>query len=122
MKNRDVLIDCVHVGIDRMERLKGIPLKLSAIELFAEQSDSATISRVVFAMIGISAAERLADYRETQEDVRTLIERINGKYPDLVYFEERKESDIKLAERMQFFAAADILMVIPPRLVPCLYY
>jgi trehalose-6-phosphate synthase len=98
-----------------MERLKGIPLKLSAIELFAEQSDSATVSRVVFAMIGISAAERLADYRETQQDVRTLIDRINGKFPGLVYFEERKESDINLAERMQFFAAADILMVIPPR-------
>ena len=98
-----------------MERLKGIPLKLSAIELFAEQSDPATLSQIIFAIIGISAEERLSDYRETQCDVNTMIQRINDKYPGLVYFEERKENAILLAERLQFFAASDILLVIPPR-------
>jgi trehalose-6-phosphate synthase len=99
-----------------MERLKGIPLKLSAIELFAEQSDPVTLSQMVFAIIGISAEERLSDYRETQSDVNTIIHRINDKYPGLVYFEERKENAILLAERLQLFAASDILLVIPPRL------
>lgn len=97
-----------------MERLKGLPLKLSAIELFAEQCPEWR-DKVVFAIIGISAEERHLDYRETQKEVRLLIRRINKTYPGLVYFEERRESDMKLKERMQFFAAADILLVVPPR-------
>lgn len=104
----------VIAGIDRLERIKGIPLKLSAIEMFAERCPEWR-EKVVFAMIGISAEERHSDYRETQKEVRYLIHRINRKYPGLVAFEERRESDMGLKERLEFFAAADILLVIPPR-------
>jgi trehalose 6-phosphate synthase/phosphatase len=97
-----------------MERVKGLPLKLAAIDLFAERCPEWR-ERVVFAIIGISAEERGSDYKETQRDVRTLVESINTKYPGLVYFEERNEKDMLLAERLQFFAAADVLLVIPPR-------
>ncbi|CAM9124205.1 unnamed protein product, partial [Ectocarpus fasciculatus] len=104
----------VIAGIDRLERIKGIPLKLAAIEMFAERCPEWR-EKVVFAIIGISAQERHSDYRETQKEVRFMIHRINKKYPGLVVFEERIESDMGLKERLQFFAAADILLVIPPR-------
>jgi trehalose-6-phosphate synthase len=97
-----------------MERIKGIPLKLSAIELFAEHCP-AWVDKVVFAIIGVSAEERLEDYKETQRDIAEMISRINAKHPGLVYFEERKAENIMLSDRLQFFAAADILLVIPPR-------
>jgi trehalose 6-phosphate synthase/phosphatase len=104
----------VIAGIDKLESIKGIPLKLSAIELFAERCPEWR-EKVVFAIIGLSAQERDTDYRETQKEVRFLIEMINEKYPGLVVFEERTEKDMGLKERLQFFAAADILLVIPPR-------
>lgn len=104
----------VIAGIDRLERIKGIPLKLCAIELFAERCPEWR-EKVVFAIIGISAEERHTDYRDTQKEVRSLIQRINLKFPGLVAFEERRERDMGLKERIEFFAAADILLVIPPR-------
>jgi trehalose 6-phosphate synthase/phosphatase len=104
----------VIAGIDKLESIKGIPLKLSAIELFAERCPEWR-EKVVFAIIGLSTQERDTDYRETQKEVRILIHMINEKYPGLVVFEERTEKDMGLKERLQFFAAADILLVIPPR-------
>ena len=46
------------------------------------------------------------------------VDRINDKYGDghaVVYFEERKEKDMRLAQRLAFFAASDILMITPTR-------
>ena len=104
----------VIAGIDKLERIKGIPLKLSAVELFAETCPEWR-DKVVFAIIGLSVEERHKDYTETLKEVRFLIQKINKKYPGLVVFEERSEKEMGLKERLQFFAAADILLVIPPR-------
>ena len=102
-------------GIDRLERLKGIPLKLIAIEQFMDENPK-WLGKIVFAIIGISALERGDDYRQTQHDVTVMAERINNKFNDsLVYFEERKDSDCRLFQRLAFFAIADILMITATR-------
>jgi len=98
---------------------QGIPLKLMAIDQFM----SANVSwrgRIVFSIIGISAQERGQDYYQTRSDVKSLVESLNRKYVNadgslLVVFEERAEKDIRLAERLSFFAAADILMITATR-------
>jgi trehalose 6-phosphate synthase/phosphatase len=106
-------------GIDRLERLKGIPLKLIAIEQFLDEEPHWR-GKVVFTMIGVSAQERGDDYRQTQHEVKVRVDKINSKFatadcPLVVYFEERKEHDLRLGKRLSFFAGSDILMITPTR-------
>ena len=102
-------------GIDRLERLKGIPLKLSAIEQFMDENPYWR-SKIVFVIIGITARERGDDYRYTQSDVSILTKRINDKFGnEVVYFEEREDKDMPLRRRLAFFAASHVLMITSPR-------
>lgn len=48
-------------GIDRLERLKGVPIKMVAIERFF-QSHPEWVDKVVFLQTGVSAFERGEDY------------------------------------------------------------
>jgi len=110
----------VVAGIDRLERLKGIPLKLMAIDQFLEENPE-WLGKIVFTLVGISAGERGQDYRQTQHDVKILVRELNSRHtspehPDPpVYFEERHDRDIQLAWRLPFFASADILMMTATR-------
>jgi trehalose 6-phosphate synthase/phosphatase len=102
-------------GIDRLERLKGIPLKLVAIEDFMDENPC-YLGKIVFSILGISAHERGDDYRQTQHDVKMMVARLNSKYgEELIYFEEKSERDVRLAQRLSFFAASDILMITATR-------
>jgi trehalose-6-phosphate synthase len=47
----------IYTGIDRLERLKGIPLKLMAIDQFMVENPQ-WLGKIVFGLIGISAVER----------------------------------------------------------------
>lgn len=73
-------------------------------------------------MKGISAGERGQDYIQTQHDVKVTVNRLNDKYRsrcqggDIIYFEERSDREIRLAHRLAFFGAADILLITAPRL------
>ena len=102
------------VGIDRLERLKGIPLKLLAIEHFMDNNPQ-WMGKVLFVIIGISAKEREEDYRQTQRDVQCLVNKLNTKFhvegcSPLIHFQEYKEKDAFLSRRMAFFAAVDVFM------------
>lgn len=109
----------MNTGIDRLERLKGIPLKLMAIDNFLAANPQ-WISKVIFPLIGISASERGQDYRQTQHDVRILANNINEKYKDksngpIINFEERNDREIRVAQRLAYFAAADVLLMTATR-------
>ena len=79
------------------------------------------LGKIVFTIIGISASERAQDYKLTQHNVKTTVERLNTKYKvagdntDLIYFEEKHDKDIRLAQRLAFFGASDILMITATR-------
>eukprot|EP00601_Ochromonadales_sp_CCMP2298_P017181 CAMPEP_0173233894 /NCGR_PEP_ID=MMETSP1142-20121109/9889_1 /TAXON_ID=483371 /ORGANISM="non described non described, Strain CCMP2298" /LENGTH=1021 /DNA_ID=CAMNT_0014163805 /DNA_START=97 /DNA_END=3159 /DNA_ORIENTATION=- len=107
----------VVAGIDRLERLKGIPLKLMAIEQFMEENPQ-WLGKIVFTLIGISAGERGQDYRQTQHDVKIIVNDLNERFSTdgpLVYFEERLDKDIRISQRLPFFAIADVLMITATR-------
>ena len=102
-----------------MERLKSIPLKLTAIDEFLAENPQ-WIGKIVFAIIGISAVERGNDYRQTVHDVKLMVDAINVKYrnesgDDIIYFEEKTESEMSLPQRLAFFAASDIFMATAAR-------
>ena len=91
-----------------------------AIDQFMEENPQ-WLGKIVFPVIGISANERGQDYRQTLHDVKIIVKEINMKYStaqnseQLVYFEERHDKDIRLAWRLPFFAAADVLMMTATR-------
>ncbi len=94
-----------------MEFLKGMAAKFLEIDHFVEQSPHLR-SCLVFVLLGVVPAVRDTDYALSKREVQCRVNVINRKYGcELVYYEERPESDLRLDERLAFFAAADILMV-----------
>lgn len=109
----------VVAGIDRLERLKAIPLKLNAIDQFMTENPKYK-GKLLFAIVGISAYERGDDYKQTQFDVTQLVAKLNEKHslsPDepLVMFKEHNEREMRLPQRAAFFAASDILLTLAAR-------
>lgn len=104
-------------GIDRLERLKGIPLKLLAIDEFMAENPRWR-GKLLFSIIGVTAPERGIDYLQTLRDVTIMVARLNEKYStgpgdQVVFFQEKK--DVPLDERLAFFGASDMLMITAPR-------
>jgi len=106
-------------GTDRLERLKGIPLKLIAIDTFMQENPQ-WHGKLLFSIIGVSAVERGDDYRLTVRDVKIMAKAINAKYSTgvgdiVVHFVEKTERDFNLSQRLAFFSACDLLMVTATR-------
>jgi trehalose 6-phosphate synthase/phosphatase len=106
-------------GIDRLERLKGIPLKLMAIDDFLDENPQ-WVNKVVFPFIGITANERGQDYRQTLHDVQILVKTINEKHEakargPVIIFQEKTDREIRLAQRLAYFAASDVLLMTATR-------
>ena len=65
----------VFAGIDRMERLKGVPLKLLAFERFLETHPDRA-GKVVLYQISVAVRERGDDYMMTSTQVRRGVGRL----------------------------------------------
>ena len=76
----------------------------------------------MFVVIGISAIERGDDYRQSRRDVNYMVARLERLYPGLVHFEERKESEMKLFQRLSLFCVSDVLLISAIRLASCLFH
>eukprot|EP00429_Kryptoperidinium_foliaceum_P113938 CAMPEP_0176308644 /NCGR_PEP_ID=MMETSP0121_2-20121125/64655_1 /TAXON_ID=160619 /ORGANISM="Kryptoperidinium foliaceum, Strain CCMP 1326" /LENGTH=77 /DNA_ID=CAMNT_0017650493 /DNA_START=48 /DNA_END=278 /DNA_ORIENTATION=+ len=62
----------IFCAIDRLESLKGIPLKLLAVERFLRRCPE-WVGKVVLIQIGISAHERGDDYKRTRNEVTETV-------------------------------------------------
>ena len=97
-------------AIDRLESLKGIPLKLLALERFLTRC-SEWVGKIVLIQVGIFAFERGDDYRRTYHEVTKLVDSINKKWPGTVQFQACPESEMRLQQRMSILRAADLVVV-----------
>lgn len=108
----------VILGIDRLERIRGIPLKLLAFERFLATHPEWK-GKVVLFQVGITASERGEDYPRTKREVRQMVTSINAAHADLpappVVFIERNERQMRLQDRMPLLAMADVFIVTSPR-------
>ena len=77
----------IFCSIDRLESLKGIPLKLLGLERFLRRCPE-WIGNVVLYQVGISAFERGEDYTLTKNEVVKLTDKINREWPGTVVFQE----------------------------------
>jgi trehalose 6-phosphate synthase/phosphatase len=104
----------IFCAIDRLESLKGIPLKMLGVERFLKHCPE-WVGKIVLIQVGISAFERGEDYRRTKSEVEEMVNRINEKWPGTVQFQECPESSMRLQQRMALMRAADCLLVTPIR-------
>jgi trehalose 6-phosphate synthase/phosphatase len=97
-------------AIDRLESLKGIPLKLLGLERFLARCPE-WVGKIVLVQIGISAFERGEDYLRTKKEVERLVDKINNQWPGTVQFQECTESGMGLQQRMALLRASDTVVV-----------
>jgi len=104
----------IFAAIDRMESLKGIPLKMLGLERFLNRCPE-WVGKIVLVQVGISAFERGDDYLRTKSEVLAMVANINKTWPGTVQFQECTESKMRLPQRMALMRAADVIMVSPIR-------
>ena len=104
----------IFCAIDRMESLKGIPLKMLGLERFLHRCPQ-WVGKIVLIQVGISAFERGDDYFRTKKEVLSMVAEINNIWPGTVQFQECAESEMRLPQRMALMRAADVFMVTPIR-------
>jgi Trehalose-6-phosphate synthase len=104
----------IFCAIDRMESLKGIPLKMLGLERFLIKCPE-WVGKVVLIQVGISAFERGDDYVRTKKEIHAMVNSINKVWPGTVEFQECTEAEMRLSQRMALMKAADVVMVSPIR-------
>ena len=106
----------VMLGIDEMERLKGIPLKLIAFEQLLktvpERADKVALVQVGVRARNFTPAVQ-ADFDELRGEVLEILGRIESAFPGAVRFVE--VPTMALAQRMQLWALADVAVFTPVR-------
>jgi glycosyltransferase involved in cell wall biosynthesis len=100
----------IFCAVDRLESLKGIPLKLLGLERFLRRCPE-WVGKLVLIQIGISAYERGDDYVKTKKEVVEMTNRINQIWPGTIEFQECAESEMRLQQRMALLRAADVVLV-----------
>jgi trehalose 6-phosphate synthase/phosphatase len=115
----------IFCAIDRLESLKGIPLKLLGLDRFLRRCPE-WVGKVVLIQVGISAFERGDDYLKTKKEVLAMVTKLNQTWPGVVQFQECRESEMRLQQRMALMRAADVVLVTPIRdglnLIPLVSY
>jgi trehalose 6-phosphate synthase/phosphatase len=104
----------IFCAIDRLESLKGIPLKLLGLERFLHRCPE-WVGKIVFIQFGISAYERGHDYIRTRTEVLSMVASINKIWPGTVQFQERAEAEMRLPQRMALMRASDVMVFTPIR-------
>jgi len=104
----------IFCAIDRMESLKGIPLKMLGLERFLNRCPE-WVGKIVLVQVGISAFERGDDYVRTKKEIYAIVASMNSIWPGTVQFQECSEAEMRLPQRMALMRAADIVMVTPIR-------
>ena len=101
----------VIAGIDKLERLRGLPLKLLAYERYLDDAKArgeAPDTRLV--QYALASPERAADAAKVRSDCLALVDRIRERHGEasVVWREVR---DVPVEERLALLGAADVFWV-----------
>ena len=81
IRERLGLQDClVGLGVDRLDYTKGIPERLEALERLYEKHPE-WVGRFAFIQIGVPTRVELGEYRAVLQRIRSLVRRINRRFP-----------------------------------------
>jgi trehalose 6-phosphate synthase/phosphatase len=104
----------IFCSIDRLESLKGIPLKMLAMERFLKRCPE-YIGKIVLIQVGLTAWERGDDYIKTRNEVTEQVQRINEMWPGTIQFQETPDWRMRLQQRLSLMKASDVVLVTPIR-------
>lgn len=104
----------VFLGIDKVERLKGLQLKFTAFYKFLLERPHLA-DKIVLLQVGISALEREQDYHKCLNELRTLAQKINSECapsPDrpVLVLQLEDEHSFTLQQRLPYLCLADCLI------------
>jgi trehalose 6-phosphate synthase len=113
---RESLGDCrLVLGVDRLDYSKGIPQRVKAFERFLEANPE-WHSKVTLLQITPKSRADIKEYAEIEEEVTTLVGRINGRFGDAAWtpirYVNRSYSRTALAG---IYRIADVAMATPLR-------
>ncbi|CAM9138735.1 unnamed protein product, partial [Hapterophycus canaliculatus] len=103
----------VMAGVERVEKIKGVWLKMLAFEDMLQRYPH-LVGRVSMHEVGIANPARGSDYRACQESLSKLAGRMNAKYGEgTVIYEEREAQDATLAQRAALMSVASVFVKTP---------
>eukprot|EP00742_Colponemidia_sp_Colp-10_P008648 GILJ01009382.1.p1 GENE.GILJ01009382.1~~GILJ01009382.1.p1 ORF type:complete len:1037 (-),score=136.84 GILJ01009382.1:160-3270(-) len=94
-------------GVDKLERLSGLHLKLLAFENLL-QNYPLYRHRVILLQIGIPDLSRVDDYELVKEDVDDIVLRINKEFGNVIHF---WEEDLTFNKRLAVWSVADAIVI-----------
>ena len=69
----------VVIGVDRLDYIKGLTLKLKAYDEFLDRHKDIQ-NKVVLIQVAVPSREDVKEYRDLETDISTLVGKINGKH------------------------------------------
>eukprot|EP00741_Cyanophora_paradoxa_P020389 tig00021254_g19680.t1 len=100
----------VLLGIDDMDKLKGIPLKLMAFQ-YLLQNYRSWAGKLVLVQIALPKSARKGETDAVREEVRALVEAINAEFGRPGYTPvEYAERNISFDERVELYSIADVVV------------
>lgn len=79
IKEYDLAEQKVIVGLDRIDYTKGIPEKFAALDVLFERHPE-LIGKVVFLQIGAISRLHIQQYKDLNDEINAIVEKINWKY------------------------------------------
>jgi alpha,alpha-trehalose-phosphate synthase [UDP-forming] len=103
--------DLLGIGIERIDYTKGIPERLQAIDRFLERFPEYR-ERLTFIQVGVPSRAHIPQYRQVDEEIDCLVERINwkwstSKWRPVIYFKRH----FSLVEMTALHRLADFCIV-----------
>lgn len=112
---RDLGVEQIIVGVDRLDYTKGILSRLEAFETFLHQNPRYH-RRIGFVQIATPSRTQVASYRSLKRDVDEIVGRINGQFAQddwvPVHYRYRTYTQEELCA---FYRAADVAFITPWR-------
>ncbi|KNE72419.1 alpha,alpha-trehalose-phosphate synthase (UDP-forming) [Allomyces macrogynus ATCC 38327] len=99
------------VGVDRLDYIKGVPLRLLAFEVFLSQHPE-WIGKCVLVQVAVPSRTDVDEYQQLRSTVNELVGRINGQYGTVEFMPiHLLNKSVQFDELVALYAAADVCVV-----------
>ncbi|KAG8841665.1 Trehalose-6-P synthase/phosphatase complex synthase subunit [Serendipita sp. 405] len=103
------------VGVDRLDYIKGVPQKLTALELFLEQHPE-WAGKVVLIQLAVPSRGDVEEYQNLRSTVNELVGRINGRFGTVDFMPIHfMHKSLPFTELCALYAVSDVCLVTSTR-------
>lgn len=105
----------VVVGVDRLDYIKGIPMKLHSFEVFLSQYPE-WVGKIVLIQVAVPSRQDVEDYQNLRSVINELVGRINGRFGTVeftpIHFLHRS---MPFEELLALYAISDVCLITSAR-------